>query len=137
MKVYLRFTRVLILATMLAIFSIGCNNEGTNLNLDGKWAGDWRSSITRDNGNISGILTQNGNTISGEVVITGSPCFEYGNVSGEITGSTVRLTLTSSQSSIAFSAANATSTIMRGKYEVKHTGTICDGDKGVFTIIKQ
>lgn len=144
MKSSLRFMGGVILTALLALFLTSCggggggSDEGTSLNLTGTWSGNWSSSVTTsDTGSLSSTLTQTGTLISGTVDVTGSPCFTSGSVSGKITDGTVTFTVTSGQSSVAYSAANATSISMNGQYVVKNTGTLCDGDTGDFTLTKQ
>ena len=109
---------------------------GTSLNLTGDWSGYW-SSYSEGGGTVSGTMIQNGTDISGTLIIPGSPCFKNAILSGHINGTTVTFTVTSGRSSVVYSAANATSISLNGEYVVQNTGTVCDGDAGVFNMTKK
>jgi hypothetical protein len=97
--------------------------------------GDWNFTATSAYGfqiYATGQLTQNGNNISGELSLVGTPCATSAAVTGTISGNALSITLNENGQLVAFTGtvyddANAT-----GTYAAP-AGGCTDGDHGIWS----
>lgn len=119
------------LAFMTVLF--GCGNKGNNPlttpNLMKTWNGTWVSSKVVSSGTISMTITHPGNTYSGSMIMTGSPCFSTATVTGwAVDGNTVNW----SSPEIGNFTGTITGASINGTYSV--TSGTCSGDNGIFSV---
>jgi hypothetical protein len=125
------------LALVFLLLILSCGGGGGNSSsggsstntLNGSWSGTWQSSKYGNLGAITATFNQSGSSFTGTAVITNSPCFSGGTISGSISGN-----------NISFSApygnfsGNFTDSSMSGTYNV--TSGACTGDTGTFKLQK-
>jgi hypothetical protein len=129
---------------ILPAFLLACGGDGSMVYegnpapaptgvLTGHWTGLWDSSRSSYHGNISADLTQTDQSIKGTILITGSPCFGAGYVTGSVGGNNITFGVVSGPDSSSFSG-NYSTTSISGSYSVS-TGQ-CAGDYGTFSVSK-
>jgi hypothetical protein len=96
---------------------------------DGTWAGTWLDGDVQ--GDITFTLT-GGGTVTGSVVLTGSPCIANGAVTGTASGDSLSGEISAGGTTVTFSAT-ATGTQMSGTFDAVTAGS-CTGDIGTFTV---
>lgn len=84
-------------------------------------------------GNVNAQFVHAGETLTGTVSITGSPCLVNGTVNGTVSGADVAFGAVSGSHGIRFTAQLGENT-MTGTYSVS-AGT-CAGDTGTFGLTK-
>jgi len=105
-------------------------------------AGNWQFSKTSTDpgippATVAGSITQSGSSVSSEVHIDGSNCFDQAttvNLMGTLTGSTVSLTSISINGQIITLTGGITNNALTGTYAIK--GGCADGDQGNVTGLK-
>ena len=101
-------------------------NDDPIRNLSGQWQGTWQDTQGRS-GTISMSLSQQNDHLSGQVLISNSPCLSTGTVSGSISGDHVSLTIQSGTDSATMDTELTTdNTYMNG--ELAYTSGECEGD---------
>ena len=116
----------------LSIFLVSCgggsSSSGVSVNLTGSWSGSWRSSRGQT-GSLTASLSQSGATFSGPATLYNSNCFGHEYATGTLSGSTVKIGISSN--AIIFNGSVSGSTIS-GNYYVYTTA--CSGDAGTFVL---
>lgn len=85
----------ILLAGLLAVMGIGCEDDGGGSGVSGTWTGSGHYTHAKQLPvEITLVLTQNGNAVSGSYDITRPNRHMVGSVSGTITGNTLDLTMT-------------------------------------------
>ncbi len=98
-------------AALIAGGGGGSDGDGggpTAPDISGDWRGTWNDG--GGGGLITLNLTQNGPTVGGSVSIVGSDCLSTGDVSGDVTGDQVRLTISGAEQA-RFSAVYSESSL--------------------------
>jgi hypothetical protein len=97
------------------------------LDLSGTWSATWTS---RDGqiGQGTMQLTQTATGISGTVLVSGSPCFANGDVSGSLAGDELTGSMTAGGASVTFDTT-VDGSQMSGTYDAVSAGA-CTGDTG-------
>ncbi len=130
-----KLSRLLILFLIPLVTACGGGGGGggsSTANVAGNWTGTWASNKVLASGTISATITQSGTTFSGSMILTGSPCFSNGAISGgTFSGDTV--------SWISPGIVNFTGTVsgntINGSYFVTLAGA-CYGDTGTFSVTR-
>ncbi len=141
--------RILTIA-LFSIFLAGCgggsenrfnsgstgSGAGTTINLAGDWQISGTSTKTGDVFTGSGNIEQTGNSVSGQVSLTGSLCATAGPLSGSISGTTVQLILQEGTQALSLTGtANSAGTSITGTYTAPSGGCL-KGDTGTWTATK-
>ena len=84
-----RIRRTLVAAAALAL--AGCASAGPatppSVNITGKWAGNWQfNPVSAGAGQVFMDLTQDGNKVSGSVLVTGPSPNQPTTIAGTVTG---------------------------------------------------
>jgi hypothetical protein len=77
-------------------------NVGANLN--GTWRGTWTDTTDGTSGDAIFTLTQAGSSVSGTVSVPGDTCLPQGSVTGNVSGSSVNLTIQSGAETVTVRA---------------------------------
>jgi Concanavalin A-like lectin/glucanases superfamily len=110
----------------------GSSQSAQVLNLGGFWQTSTVSALGYDSF-LLGNLTQTGNEISGTLTIFGSPCASSGTLTGNISGSTVTMSLTEGLQSVSLTGtATSDGNSITGSYQTP-SGGCTNGDSGTFT----
>lgn len=120
---------------LLAVVLAACASSQPPAELDGSWRGTWSSSSDRGGGMVSATFTRSETAITGRVTIGGSPCLTSGNITGEVTGSSVTFGAVQGSDRVNFTG-RITGGTLSGTYSVPTSFSICSGDTGTFTVEK-
>ena len=121
----------------LALFMAGCggNNKQTS-SLTGNWQLTAHSTVFGLTVTGSGALSQLGNSVAGQVSLSGTPCATTAAVSGSVSGTTVTLQLQEGSQAVNFTgAANSGFTSISGSYTAP-SGGCTNGDSGTWSATK-
>lgn len=96
--------------------------------LAGTWNGTWHD-VTPDTASGGFVLTwtQAGSTLTGKIVVTGTPCITDGTISGKVTGTAISFGVVSGRISIAYEGT-FDGTTMKGTYKAAATCADATGD---------
>jgi len=101
--------------------------------LGGNWTFVARSTLFGFQSGASGLLTQNGNTISGQLSLTGTPCASSAIVTGTITGTSISMALNENGQTVIFTGTlSADGDSASGTY-VAPPGGCTNGDYGTWS----
>ncbi len=105
---------------------VGNGNPG-GLDMTGTWNATWTS---RDGqiGQGTMQLTQTATGITGTAIVSGSPCFANGDVSGSLAGDELTGQMTAGGASVTFDTT-VDGSQMSGTYDAVNAGA-CTGDTG-------
>jgi TolB-like protein/Tfp pilus assembly protein PilF len=103
--------------------------------LSGTWRGTWTDTTDGSIGEATLTLTQTGSAISGTVSVPGDTCLPAGNVTGNVSGSSVNLTIQSGAVTATLNAnADTSAMTMNGTWTFSAPESPdCDGDTGNFS----
>lgn len=126
----------LVMAGAFSVLVLSCGSTGGGgavgagaSPFDGTWTGTWLD------GDVQGDITftlSGGGTVTGSVVLTGSPCIGNGAVTGTASGDSLNGEISAGGTTVSFSAT-ATGTQMSGTFDAVTAGS-CTGDTGTFTV---
>lgn len=130
-----RVTKTILLLVAVAAVLTACSSGGgvDALPLAGTWQGTWNSN-TGPGGSVSVEFEQEGNSLTGTVQITGSPCLTNGTVTGNVSSSGATFGAVQGPHQITFTGSRNGSNQLSGTYAVG-SGP-CEGDAGVFTVTR-
>ena len=105
------------------------------IDISGSWGGTWTSKLGA-NGTLSGSITQTGYTLTGAMVLVGSPCFAG---STSITGNIIGGQVTFSGSTLQFSGkVKDGGATLAGAYSINSSVIAnCPSDSGEITLLKK
>lgn len=102
--------------------------------LGGTWDGTWKDTTPdQSNGTFVITWTQNGNVLSGNIVVNGTPCLSGGKITGAVNGSTISFGAVSGATTIAYDGAISGNT-MKGTYAAAAS---CASAKGTWEAVKK
>ena len=123
------------------IVSIGGNTSNTGtvavvgiqqIGFTGNWMFAAKSTVYGFQSSASGLLTQNGNSISGQLSLSGTPCAVSGAVTGTVSGTALSMTLNEGGQLVTFTGTvSADSTSASGTYAAP-PGGCTNGDYGTW-----
>ncbi len=102
--------------------------------LTGTWNGTWQDT-TPDQAGGTFVLTwtQNGNALSGNIVVSGTPCLSAATVSGTVNGAAISFGAVSGTNTVTYNGTVSGST-MQGGYTAP---SACEDAQGTWTATKQ
>ncbi len=127
-------TRMLLGA--VAALACACGGSSSNITSSGNpdgldLSGTWNATWTSRDGQIGQgtmQLTQTATGITGTVLVSGSPCFVNGDVSGSLAGDELTGSMTAGGASVTFDTT-VDGSQMSGTYDAVSAGA-CTGDTG-------
>jgi len=117
----------------LLLFVIGCGGGRKNSSTSGVLSGNWQMSLQSSNANLkpyqqSGFLVQNGDTVTGNVLIADNPCSGVGTVNGTVSGSSVSLAITPAAIEVDLTGSlSSTPGYMSGTFTILSSGCTASG----------
>jgi hypothetical protein len=126
----------------LAVLLCGCGGSGGNGNtgtgpLGGNWQMTANSQASGSTFTGIGPIQQNGNSISGTMSLSGSPCATSAALSGSISGTTLTLQLNLSGQQVNLTGTvNSADTSISGNYAAP-SGGCTNGDFGTWSATKE
>jgi hypothetical protein len=117
---------LLILTSFLT--ACGSSNSSNSDPSSGSIAGNWQMSLQPSNSKLSpraqsGFLAQNGNNLTGSLLLTDVPCTGIGSVTGTMSGSNVSLTISPTGLLLNLTGTvGSGQTSMSGDYNILSTG---------------
>jgi hypothetical protein len=128
-----------VLLSLIFSAAIGCGGTsedlpGTASNSSavvGTWTGTW---LSRSGVGGAGVLdlTQSGDSVTGTVSFTNSPCFSSGSISGSLVADTFTAAVTAGAIDVTVTGT-LTGNQMSGTYDAISAGA-CTGDTGTLTL---
>lgn len=116
------------------VFLVACGGSGAPMaNVEGSWAGTWRSSRGQGSTLIASFA-QSDTSITGTVRVNGSPCLSTGTLSGTASNRGVTFGAVSGSHGISF-RGRVSGNRMTGSYSV--SSGFCAGDTGSFELERQ
>ena len=104
--------------------------------LTGYWTFAAQSTVFGFQSGASGQLTQNGNSVSGQLSLSGTPCASSAVVSGMVSGSSMSMTLNENGQLVTFSGTvSSDGSSANGTY-VAPPGGCTNGDHGTWSGVK-
>jgi hypothetical protein len=140
----MRTLPVLLVIASLTMVLASCGGGGggggggaATIDATGTWTGSWQSSNGINSGQLDVTITQTGNTITGSISFTGSPCFAGGPLTGFVNGANITGMLSAGgiQVNIAGAVSGVTQDDLNGTYNVVSAGA-CTGDTGTATLVR-
>ena len=119
--------------TTLLVWTLWPGVVFAQLNVTGSWTGTWRSSRFPGTGTVSVRLTQVGTQFNGSIVITGSPFFTTGTVSGTVGRTNLAFGSVFSGGFQATFSGSLTPTSVSGFYTATGPGL---NDQGTFQVTR-
>jgi hypothetical protein len=123
----------------------GCGGGGgggggggqATIDATGTWNGTWQSSNGINSGSLEVVITQTGNSITGSISFTGSPCFSGGPITGFVNGANITATLNAGgiQVNVAGAVSGVAQDDLNGTYNVVSAGA-CTGDTGTASLTR-
>jgi hypothetical protein len=107
--------------------TIGSPGGTTGVDVSGTWTATW-TSRSGQVGQGTMQLTQSAGGVTGTALVTGSPCFANGDVSGSVDGDQLTGAMTAGGASVTFDTT-VTGAQMSGTYDAVSAGA-CTGDTG-------
>jgi len=105
----------------------------TGSSLEGTWNGTWQdTSPDQASGSFSLTWTQNGDALTGNITVKGTPCVGVGTVSGTVTGSTITFGAVSGKNTVSYTGTISGST-MKGSYSAPDA---CENAQGTWSASK-
>ena len=123
---------VVLVASLFLLAACSSTPEQT-LDLSGSWSGTWSQSGVVQ-GAVSTTFVQAGNALSGNVMITNSPCVTDGTITGTVTQSGASFGAVVGPDEITFTATTVSESEMSGTWEVG--AGACSGGEGTFSLEK-
>jgi hypothetical protein len=115
-------------------------SEEQTTSISGNWSGAWTDDEFGFYGDISANLTQNGDSISGSVDVSGTDnqdCPIDGAFTGNLNGSNLTFGIADNSNTVTYSGTVNSSTSMGGTWEItQHSNTICKGITGTWNLTK-
>jgi len=121
---------------LFAVCALGCGGSSSNsqINIAGNWSFSSQSSLVVVTG--SGTIQQNGNALSGQVTLNGTPCATSATLTGTISGNTVNFQLQEGSQAVSFTGTvTANGTGISGTYTAP-IGGCTNGDSGNWAATK-
>lgn len=105
--------------------------------LSGNWTFSAQSSLYGFRSDASGVLAQNGNSLSGQLNLSGTPCATSASVSGTVSGSALSMTLNENGQLVKFTGTVSADEISASGTYVAPSGGCTNGDYGTWSGIRQ
>ena len=136
------YTVKTILGIILICGLIGCGGGSSNnsstavINLSGDWQITGHSTLFDFTDTGSATLQQSGNSVTGTVTLSGTPCATSGTVSGSISGTTLIFQIEEGTQPVNFTGTvNSAGTSASGSYTAP-SGGCTNGDYGTWSATK-
>ena len=132
---------------VLCVFAFGCGGSSSgggssgqqstqSINVAGTWQITAKSSVFSITSLVSGVITQFGTNLSGQLTISGSPCATSAPMSGTLSGTGLSIQLNESGQTVTLSGtASGDGSSAGGTYNAP-AGGCTNGDSGTWTGIR-
>ena len=126
-----------VVTLVLCALAVGCGggtmNSVSGSNFAGKWQFNGKSTTFGVTVTGSGTLAQNGNALTGQLSLSGSPCAGTAALTGTAAGMGVMFQLQEGGQAVSFTGkADSSFSSMSGTYTAP-SGGCADGDVGTWT----
>ena len=114
------------------------NDDELAFDATGIWVGNWVSTRALDFGFVLLNMTHTEQSVTGTVFLAESDCFTDGTFAGTLVEDTVELTADfgEGQGLILVADIEAGGNLIAGEYRVEASGTLCNGDVGSMTVVR-
>jgi hypothetical protein len=145
MKVKKLVSRVSLMFALLLVvgaFLTGCGGSSSsggggsnNVNMAGTWLGSWTSNVYYAGGALQAkLVNQGANNFSGTVWVSGSAYFDYGSITGTVTGSSITMGAVFDGNYTTQYSGTVNGNAWTGNYTAGGSGL---NDSGTFTLVRQ
>jgi hypothetical protein len=111
----------------------GGNSGGSGINIAGNWQVTANSTVFGFSYTASGQVNQNGSALSGSLALSGTPCAESANFTGNLSGNKITATLDENgQNTMYTGTVSADGNSASGTYQ-SPAGGCTDSDAGTFS----
>jgi hypothetical protein len=122
-----------ILSNAVTMAVVGAQPAG----FTGYWTFTAQSSVYGFQSGASGQLTQNGNNISGQLSLTGTPCAVSATVNGTVSGSALSMNLNENGQVVMFTGTVSSDNDSASGTYVAPSGGCTNGDSGTWAEERQ